>query len=85
MHLALTSQPDSMRVSWVTGDASQAPTVRFREIAVGEDGGEAAAETSASYSREDMCGAPATTKGFHNPGNLHSAVLRDLAPGKPYE
>ncbi|CAM9712469.1 unnamed protein product [Scytosiphon promiscuus] len=95
VHLALTSEPDSMRVSWVTGDASQAPTVRFREIAAGggqEMSGiqglswqEAAAETSASYGPEDMCGAPASTKGFHNPGMLHSSVLRDLTPGQAYE
>lgn len=31
LHLALTSETDSMRVSWVTGRASHAPAVRFRE------------------------------------------------------
>lgn len=31
LHLALTSEVNSMRVSWVTGHASQGPAVRFRE------------------------------------------------------
>eukprot|EP00752_Nemacystus_decipiens_P007459 g6665.t1 len=83
VHLALTSEPDSMRVSWVTGNASHAPAVRFREIAA-PSWQEVAAETS-TYGREDMCGPPAMTKGFHDPGRLHTAVLSGLAPGQPYE
>ncbi|CAM9341268.1 unnamed protein product [Ectocarpus sp. 12 AP-2014] len=95
LHLALTSDMDSMRVSWVTGEASQAPAVIFREVAVGAQEGvteiqvgpwqEVTAESSITYGREDMCGEPATSKGFHNPGLLHSAVLPGLIPGHPYE
>lgn len=192
MHLSLASDPDSMRVSWVTGSASRSPAVRFREVAApdwqvrclgsrpgvvdvpagsGVGGGgcasvcvesrqaglkqiefyvlkvpccwvvppscclcyvsshqarpvglaklgcpvfmprndlthhdarvdrslkrsrsraciiasqEVAAETS-SYAREDMCGPPANSKGFHDPGLLHTAVLSELTPGHPYE
>ncbi|CAM9414414.1 unnamed protein product [Laminaria digitata] len=94
LHLALTSEVNSMRVSWVTGHASQAPAVRFREAVFADSQPgetqparwqETSAESSLSYHRTDMCGAPATTKGFHDPGLLHSAVLTDLIPGKPYE
>lgn len=45
---------------------------------------EVAAESS-TYDRDDMCGPPANTKGFHDPGLLHSAVLSGLNPGQPYE
>lgn len=34
-HLALTSEADAMRVSWVTGSSSHAPAIRFRGIASG--------------------------------------------------
>lgn len=34
VHLSLTSEANSMRVSWVTGNASQTPAVRFREVAL---------------------------------------------------
>lgn len=46
---------------------------------------EVAAEASRTYGRDDMCGAPASTNGFHDPGLLHSAVLKGLTPGQPYE
>lgn len=39
VHLALTSEANSMRVSWVTGHSSQAPAVRFRGIAPGAEEG----------------------------------------------
>lgn len=32
VHLALTDDPSSMRVSWVTGEASRAPAVRSRMV-----------------------------------------------------
>eukprot|EP00903_Cladosiphon_okamuranus_P008291 g7978.t1 len=83
VHLALTSKADEMRVSWVTGNASHAPAVKFREIAA-PFWQEVAAETS-TYGREDLCGPPASTNGFHDPGRLHTAVLSGLAPSRPYE
>ena len=32
--------------------------------------------TSSSYGKEDMCGPPATTVGFIDPGQIHTVVLR---------
>jgi hypothetical protein len=37
-----------------------------------------------SYSKGDMCSKPATGVGYHNPGQLHSAVLTGLLPGATY-
>jgi hypothetical protein len=39
---------------------------------------------TASYSKGDMCSAPATGVGYHSPGQLHSAVLTGLLPGATY-
>ena len=35
LHLALTAEANSMRVSWVTGAASQSPAVRYRQVTGG--------------------------------------------------
>lgn len=40
--------------------------------------------TTTTYGRDDLCGEPATTVGWHAPGNLHAAVLSDLLPGHRY-
>ena len=39
---------------------------------------------TATYGRADMCGAPATTLGFLDPGLLHTAALSGLEPGQRY-
>eukprot|EP00884_Botryococcus_braunii_P013968 jgi/Botrbrau1/22572/Bobra.176_1s0005.1 len=80
-HLALTANPREMSVQWTSRDRSQ-PQVRW-----GWQAGVYSAVSparSSSYSREDLCGEPATTVGWQPPGLLHSAVLRDLVPGRRY-
>lgn len=38
------------------------------------------AATSFTYTRSQMCGSPATTIGFRDPGVFHTAVIKGLAP-----
>ncbi|KAG5181266.1 hypothetical protein JKP88DRAFT_346667 [Tribonema minus] len=87
-HLALTGVPGEMRVSWVTGTppagVSPSQRVQWRDVRSLSSTRERGAETS-TYTREDMCDAPATTVGFHDPGLLHSAVMRGLEAGATYE
>lgn len=40
--------------------------------------------SSASYGPHDMCGPPASTFGFVDPGVLHTATLSGLEPGRRY-
>ena len=40
--------------------------------------------TSKTYGIADLCGAPATTDGWVEPGTLHSALMTGLKPGTRY-
>lgn len=68
-------------VQWATRDAGQ-PVARYGSSP------DALAFTvpasSASYCAQDMCGPPASTAGFVDPGVLHTATLSGLRPGQQY-
>eukprot|EP00611_Tribonema_gayanum_P015184 TRINITY_DN269_c0_g1_i1.p1 TRINITY_DN269_c0_g1~~TRINITY_DN269_c0_g1_i1.p1 ORF type:complete len:651 (+),score=172.68 TRINITY_DN269_c0_g1_i1:194-2146(+) len=87
-HLALTGVPGEMRVSWVTGtpptEASPPQRVQWRDVRSLSSTRERGADSS-TYTREDMCDAPAATVGFHDPGLQHSAVMQGLEAGATYE
>eukprot|EP00698_Gefionella_okellyi_P012731 TRINITY_DN3448_c0_g1_i1.p1 TRINITY_DN3448_c0_g1~~TRINITY_DN3448_c0_g1_i1.p1 ORF type:complete len:576 (+),score=64.75 TRINITY_DN3448_c0_g1_i1:121-1728(+) len=81
VHLALTSIPSEMQVSWNTLDA-QSPTVHW-----GTTSGQykfSASADSSTYTANDLCGAPATTTGWMPPGTLHNALLTGLTPSTRY-
>lgn len=40
--------------------------------------------TTKTYNASDMCGPPASTVGFWDPGNIHDVLLTDLEPGQEY-
>ena len=40
--------------------------------------------SSTTYSQHDMCTPPATTIGFHDPGQIHTAVIKGLQGGALY-
>lgn len=40
--------------------------------------------TSKTYGTSDLCGAPATTNGWVEPGTLQSALMTGLKPGTRY-
>ncbi|CAM9562615.1 unnamed protein product [Choristocarpus tenellus] len=86
-HLSLTGVPSSMRLSWTTGKASRAPAVLFRRMtdSIYPDSWSQSTGETITYATEDLCGEPATGVGFHDPGLLHSAVMRGLLPGEFYE
>jgi Purple acid Phosphatase, N-terminal domain len=68
-------------VQWTSRDTSR-PQVKW-----GEQPGlyrHVAPASSTTYSREELCGEPATTVGWQSPGELHSAPLSELVPGRRY-
>jgi len=67
-----------MRLTWVTKDAVH-PMVRWRTQAERNFGASANASTT-TYTRSDLCGAPATTIGFNDPGLIHTATMTNLPP-----
>lgn len=68
-------------VQWTTRDAGQ-PVARYGSspdaLAL------TVPATTTSYGSQDMCGPPASTFGFVDPGMLHTATLSGLLPGQQY-
>jgi hypothetical protein len=70
-----------MVVQWVTKNSSN-PTVKW-----GTSPGThtyTAAASSSTYTRQELCGAPANAEGFVDPGLFHAALLEGLEPGQRY-
>ena len=40
--------------------------------------------SSKTYKKSDMCGPPASTNGFTDPGYIHDVLLTDLSPSSQY-
>ncbi|KII69413.1 putative inactive purple acid phosphatase 9 [Thelohanellus kitauei] len=75
IHIALTGNPDQLRVSWVSGSNLE-PCVWYGKSFERLDNKKCG--TSETYQAKDMCEPIATTRGFIDPGFMHSVVLTDL-------
>ena len=84
--LALTGAPTEMRVSWSSASAAFGPTVELTGPAASPSAAATVvpASSSITWAAADLCGPPATTVGWHDPGFVHSAVLSALEPGEIY-
>jgi len=84
-HISLTATPGQVVVHWVTRDMGKAPQVQWGR-ASGSYARSALARgpSPKTYTRDDMCGAPANSSGWFDPGWMHSAVMDDLIPGETY-
>lgn len=80
-HLALTGENSEMLIQWTTKNSS-APEVRWG-LQSGMYTAKAAA-SSMTYTKEDLCGAPANAQGWLDPGTLHKALMTDLQAGQRY-
>jgi len=75
-HLSLTGQLDQMRLSFTTGTGNYVQYVLW-----GTQSGMYTRQvqaTSYGYTQDEMCGPPAGSVGWRNPGTLHTAVLTEL-------
>jgi len=81
VHLALTGRPNEMSVQWVSATDKRASVQWGMESGNYEN--EARAE-STTYTPDDLCGSPATDKGYIFPGYMHSATMSGLIPGVKY-
>jgi len=88
VRVALTSRMGEMRVSWTSVSLPDGVRgqLRYRRMLPGgfpvlQGSGVILAEES-SYGRGDLCGPPANTTGFRDPGVFYSAVLPGLEPGE---
>lgn len=83
VHLALTGNPTEMRVDWTSSnDDSYQPWIKYGTNPRSLD--LSALVKTTTYTANDMCGAPATTVGWRDPGFFHKALLEGLKPNTQY-
>nr|CAB3483614.1 unnamed protein product [Digitaria exilis]CAB3504082.1 unnamed protein product [Digitaria exilis] len=85
--LAQGKTHDEMAVTWTSGyDIDEAyPFVEWGAVVSGAGGQAARAPAGTlTFNRGSMCGDPARTVGWRDPGFIHTAFLRDLWPNKEY-
>lgn len=81
-HLAFTAQPSQIRLSWAFG-YEEIP--QYVEWGVKSGNYEFSQHASwSTYSINDVCGPPANTIGWRDPGFLATAVLSNLQPSQTY-
>lgn len=81
-HLSLTGKQGEVMVQWVTRDKGK-PAVRWA-IQQQDQHVQVAAGDSLTYRRADMCGSPANSSGWMEPGWMHGAVMSELQPSTRY-
>ncbi|XBI75884.1 hypothetical protein VPH35_069191 [Triticum aestivum] len=86
--LAQGKTHDEMAVTWTSGyDVGEAyPFVEWGMVTSGSGGGNPARTPAGTltFNRGSMCGAPARTIGWRDPGFIHTAFMRGLWPNKEY-
>lgn len=79
--LSLTGNPNQMKLTWVSKE------VKTPKVEYGTRSGvytHTAIPKSFTYTASDLCGPPATTFGWREPGIIHTAVLEGLIPNVKY-
>lgn len=92
LHLALTSLPGEMRVTWSAPPPTVGKTVNDSAASVrwglapGKFDVGSASATGSTYTRDQLCtsGGPAAGLGWRDPPLIMSAVMNNLVPGKRY-
>jgi len=78
----LAADATAMQLTWTAGAAGVAPAVNVTSATTGATSTFAA--TADAWTAADLCGAPATTVGYRDPGGTYTAVMRGLVPGESY-
>ncbi|CAE8593014.1 unnamed protein product, partial [Polarella glacialis] len=88
VHLALTGASGEVAITWTgPGHAARAmedrPRAEFQVLRNGKLLRRGVAEASAptTYTRSELCGAPATAEGYRDPGFFYTVRVGELEPG----
>ncbi|CAK0862785.1 unnamed protein product [Prorocentrum cordatum] len=85
VRLSLTDAAGEVAITW-TSTRAQEEGAAVKYAVLDSDGhivrsGVARASGMASYTRSELCGAPASAEGFRDPGAFYTAKVKDLEPG----
>lgn len=72
----------TMQLTWTSAVSSGSPRVTVTNSATGASTTYDA--TSNTWNASSLCGAPATTVGYRDPGMHHTATMNGLQPGQAY-
>lgn len=81
IHLLVGERPSETRVQWTTARPGS-PAIKF-----GTRSGQLeflVPAMTTTYSRDDLCGAPATTAGWLDPGQINTGSMTELASNTRY-
>lgn len=78
-----TQVPSEMMLSWSSARSDNSPRLSYWPCSA-EQTKKVSPAKSRTWGKDDMCGAPATTVGFRDPGFVHTVVMSDLKPDTDY-
>lgn len=87
IHLAATSSPSEMRVTWTSGAVTTLGRSVIQYGVSRTSLSRSAAAAATTYAAKDMCAAPATTESprwFRDPGHVFTGVMTNLTPNATY-
>eukprot|EP00294_Goniomonas_avonlea_P015881 CAMPEP_0114553756 /NCGR_PEP_ID=MMETSP0114-20121206/7840_1 /TAXON_ID=31324 /ORGANISM="Goniomonas sp, Strain m" /LENGTH=573 /DNA_ID=CAMNT_0001738745 /DNA_START=7 /DNA_END=1728 /DNA_ORIENTATION=- len=79
-HLARTQKHTEMLVQWQSAQHHDYPEVQW-SLTPDFANFSSANATSTTFTRGDLCGAPANVQGYMDPGYFHAALITGLVPG----
>jgi hypothetical protein len=83
--LMVTQNPSEMMISWSSKRDDLHPTVHYWLCdQENSSNAQVAMGISKTYSKSDMCGSPATGKGYRDPGFIHTAIMTHLQSNQDY-
>ncbi|KII74439.1 putative inactive purple acid phosphatase 27 [Thelohanellus kitauei] len=80
IHLSLTNRPDEMRIMWTSALDRQSFVIYWTE----RNTTQKSYAYTRKYTASDMCGSPANSSGYMDPGFIHDVVLFNLKPNEKY-
>jgi hypothetical protein len=80
-HLSMTDIPTEMMLTWVSGHVSNPMAKLWQNLTTYV---RIESATTTTYSSTDMCGPPATSFGYIDPGLIHTVIFKGLTPGHAY-
>ncbi|KAG6553828.1 hypothetical protein Mapa_004745 [Marchantia paleacea] len=84
LRLAQGHEWNEMSVTWTSGYSKEEATPLVVWGVLNGDTNHTTPASTLTFTREDICGPPASTVGWRDPGYIHSSHLKELWPNQKY-